>query len=88
MKIANERDVNLLGYQLLGEKKTSEAIAMFRKNVKDHPDSWNAYDSLGEALAASGDKKGAIESYNKALGMTTDPAQKKRITDVLARLKA
>jgi tetratricopeptide (TPR) repeat protein len=88
LKIANERDVNVVGYQLLGEKKTGEAIVLFRKNVKDHPDSWNTHDSLGEALAASGDKKGAIESYSKALGMTTDPAQKKRITEVLARLKA
>ena len=88
MKIATENDINAYGYQLLGQKKTDEAIAIFRKNVKDHPDSWNTYDSLGEALAAKGDKKGAIESYGKALTMTNDPAQKKRINDVLAKLKA
>ena len=72
----------------MGQKKTDEAIAIFRKNVKDHPDSWNTYDSLGEALAAKGDKKAAIENYGKALSMTTDPVQKKRINDVLAKLKA
>ncbi|MEX0881029.1 MAG: DUF2911 domain-containing protein [Thermoanaerobaculia bacterium] len=88
MKIATEVDVNLLGYQLLGQKKTDEAIAMFRKNIKDHPGSWNTYDSLGEALAANGDKKAAIDNYNKALSMTTDPTQKKRINDILAKLKA
>lgn len=88
MKIATETDLNTYGYQLLGEKKTDEAIAIFRKNVKDHPDSWNTYDSLAEALAAKGDKKAALENYNKALSMTADPDQKKRINGILARLKA
>lgn len=88
LKIANENEMNLYGYQLLGEKKQDEAIAVFRKNVKDHPESWNTYDSLGEALAAKGDKKGAIENYSKALSMTQDPVQKKRINDILAKLKA
>jgi len=88
LKIANENDINLYGYALLGQKKTDEAIAIFRKNVKDHPDSWNTYDSLAEALAAKGDKKAAIESYNKALSMVSDPVQKKRINDALAKLKA
>jgi hypothetical protein len=88
LKIATEVDMNAYGYQLLAEKKNDEAIAVFRKNVKDHPDSWNTYDSLGEALAAKGDKKAALENYGKALAMTNDPTQKKRINDILAKLKA
>jgi Tfp pilus assembly protein PilF len=79
--------VNNLGYQLLQQKKTDEAIAMFRKNVKDHPNSWNCYDSLAEGLEAKGDRKGAIENYSKALSMVTDETNKKRISDILARLK-
>lgn len=90
LKLANENDINLYGYQVMGQGKADEAIALFRKNVKDHPDSWNTYDSLGEALASKGDKKGAIENYSKALSLLspTDAANKKRITDILARLKA
>jgi hypothetical protein len=87
MKLATEADINNLGYQLLGEKKYDEAIALFRKNVKDYPNSLNVYDSLGEALAATGDKKGAIENYSKALSMSTDPVEQKRLSGVLARLK-
>src|SRR5262249_1151184 len=87
MKIATEQDINVYGYQLLGQKKTDEAIGIFRKNVKDSPNSWNCYDSLGEALAAKGDAKAAAESYKKALSMTTDPVQKKRIEDILAKMK-
>ncbi len=88
LKIATEADINAYGYQLLGQKKTDEAIAVLRKNVKDYPNSWNTYDSLGEALAAKGDTKAAVESYNRALSMTTDPVQKKRIQDILAKMKA
>jgi len=88
MKIATEADVNQVAYQLLGQKKTDEAIALFRKNVKDYPNSWNVYDSLGEGLAAKGDTKAAVENYTKAMSMTTDPVQKKRIQDVLAKMKA
>src|SRR5262249_4041756 len=88
LRIANEQDMNIYGYQLLGQKKTDEAIAVFRKNVKDYPNSWNVYDSLGEALAAKGDTKAAIDSYTKAMNMTTDATQKKRITDILTKLKA
>jgi predicted negative regulator of RcsB-dependent stress response len=87
MKIATEADINTLAYQRLAEKKNDEALALFRQNVKDHPDSWNCYDSLGEALAATGDKKGAAENYSKALALATDPADKKRISTVLAGLQ-
>ena len=87
MKIATEADINNLAYQRLGEKKYSEALALFRQNVKDHPRSWNCYDSLGEALAKTGDKKGAAENYNKALALATDPADKNRISGVLAGLQ-
>ena len=46
------------------------------------------YDSLGEALAAKGDKKAAIEDYSKALAMVSDDQNKKRINDILTKLKA
>jgi tetratricopeptide (TPR) repeat protein len=88
MKIATEADINGYGYQLLGAGKTEEAIEMFRKNVKDHPQSWNVYDSLGEGYDRKGDKKLAIENYRRAMNMTQDPDQKKRIDGILKRLGA
>lgn len=86
MKIATEADINAYGYQLLGAGKTDEAIEIFRKNVKDYPQSWNVYDSLGEAYDRKGEKKLAIENYRRARNMTQDPDQKKRIGDILSRL--
>jgi tetratricopeptide (TPR) repeat protein len=87
LKLATEADLNSYGYQLVAEKKVDEAIEIFRRNVREHPRSWNAYDSLGEAYATKGEKKLAIENYGKALEMAPE-AQKKRITDAIARLRA
>ncbi|HMG69058.1 MAG TPA: tetratricopeptide repeat protein, partial [Chitinophagaceae bacterium] len=47
--------------------KINEAVEIFRMNVKLFPDSWNTYDSLGEALALAGNKKEAIENYEKSV---------------------
>jgi TolA-binding protein len=88
MKVATEADVNAYGYQLLGAGKTDEAIEMFKKNVKDHPASWNTYDSLGEGYDRKGDKKLAAENYRKALAMAQDPEQKKRIQGILKKFGA
>lgn len=87
MKVAvSEVDVNLLGYRYLGAGKKKEAIEIFKKNVKQYPESWNVYDSLAEALAANGETKPAIENYKKALSLVKDDANKTRITGLLKKL--
>jgi tetratricopeptide (TPR) repeat protein len=83
---AAEADWNNYGYLLLSQNKVDSAIAIFRKNVKDYPKSWNTYDSLGDALARKGDKKRAVEAYTRARRMTEDPNQRKRIDGILATL--
>lgn len=87
LAIATEAEVNTYGYLLMGQGKVDSALVIFRKNVKDHPKSWNTYDSLGEAYAKKGEKKLAVENYSKALAMVTDPTQKQRIQGVLAGLR-
>ncbi|HKC25413.1 MAG TPA: DUF2911 domain-containing protein [Thermoanaerobaculia bacterium] len=86
LTLASEQDMNLYGYSLLGQGKTDEAVEVFKKNVKDHPGSWNVYDSLGEAYAKKGDKAQARASYEKAMAMVKDEAQRKRIASELAKL--
>jgi len=85
--IATEAEMNAYGYQLVGLKKNQEALAIFIRNTREHPDSWNTWDSLGEMYATLGDKKKAVANYEKALAMTTDPVQKTRINGILAGLK-
>jgi hypothetical protein len=87
LSVATEVEINAYGYQLLGQQKVDEAIATFEKNVKDHPGSWNAYDSLAEAYGVKGDRKKALENYMKALNLTTVDLQKTRIAGVIEQLK-
>ncbi|HWE28378.1 MAG TPA: DUF2911 domain-containing protein [Polyangia bacterium] len=86
-KVAGESELNLYGYGLLGQKKVDEAIAIFLRNVKEHPQSWNVHDSLAEAYAVKGDKAAAVESYTRALSLVKDDVNKRRISETLARLK-
>ena len=88
MKLATEADLNNLGYTLMNGGKVKEAIEIFQKNAKLYPDSWNVYDSLAEALEKSGDAKGAINNYEKAFSLVRDEANRKRLSDTLAKLKA
>jgi tetratricopeptide (TPR) repeat protein len=65
--VVNEELLNQVAYDLLGAGKTDVALAAFQLNVAEHPQSGNAYDSLGEAYAKAGDKKKATAAYKKAL---------------------
>lgn len=87
LTVATEADVNALGYEAVNQGKVDEAIAIFRRNVRDYPRSWNVYDSLGEALALKGLKKEALINYQKALDMVTDERQKNRIRGVMVGLR-
>jgi CubicO group peptidase (beta-lactamase class C family) len=75
---ALEGQLNRLGYELLQEKRTAEAIEIFKLNVEAFPRSANTHDSLGEALAAAGSKQLAIQSYEKALEL--DPKNRNAAT--------
>lgn len=85
--LASEADRNARGYELIGQKKLAEALAVFARNVELHPQSWNTHDSLAEALALSGDLKKAIASYERAAELATDPAQQSRIAAEIAKLR-
>lgn len=65
--VVAETRLNTLGYTLMRRNKLPEAIAIFKVNVELYSDSWNVYDSLGEAYMANGDKELAITNYKKSL---------------------
>jgi tetratricopeptide (TPR) repeat protein len=82
IKEAHERDpdavlfreakINQMGYLELQAGNIDRAIELFLLNVVAFPDSWNAYDSLGEAYARKGVKDLAIENYERSLGMNPE----------------
>jgi predicted alpha/beta superfamily hydrolase len=62
--------VNRVGYRMLqsrNEDDKSKALEFFILNAENYPDSFNAFDSLGEAYEALGDKGNAVNNYGKSL---------------------
>src|SRR5579863_3754937 len=80
-----ENTINSLGYRLLQEKRSADAIRIFKLNVDLHPQSANTYDSLAEAYLDSGDKTLAIQFYEKSLAL--DP-KNSNAADQLKKLKS
>merc|ERR1711879_1106537 len=84
--IATEAQLNAYGYQRMGAGDLDEALRVFKLNVKNHPESWNVYDSYAEALDKKGDIVNAEKNYKKALEMTPEN-QKGRIRGILINNK-
>ena len=67
-----ENDINGYGYFLLQQDKVEQAVKLFRINVELFPESWNVYDSLGEALLRAGSTDEAIAMYERSLVLNPD----------------
>src|SRR5262249_36016452 len=62
---------NARGYSLLKAGHPEDAVREFEKNVEAAPGDANSYDSLGEAYLVMGAPDKAVESYGRALAMTS-----------------
>ncbi|MCB9263532.1 MAG: serine hydrolase [Lewinellaceae bacterium] len=75
--------LNQMGYTLLEEGKTKEAIEVFRINTELYPEEANPWDSLAEAYLRSGDEKMALKYYRKALEIDPDfPSARKMVEEL------
>lgn len=78
----SEGRINVLGYRLLGLDKTDAAIAVFKLNIDEYPNSANTYDSYGDALLVKGDSINALKNFRRCfeidstLGFANDKALK------------
>ena len=80
----DENEINSLGYRFLQNEKIKDAIELFKLNVTAYPESWNVYDSLGEAYLKDGQKKLAFENYEKSLQLNPE---NKNAEEILKRLQ-
>jgi CubicO group peptidase (beta-lactamase class C family) len=62
-----EDQMNRCGLDLLRMGRVEDAIEVLKQNVADHPESFNVYDSLGEAYAVHGDRDLAIRNYERSI---------------------
>ena len=76
--------MNSLGYELLQGDRVRNAIEIFKLNIKEFPDSYNVYDSMGEAYAIAGENDLAIKNYKKSLELNP---QNKNAEDMIKKIE-
>jgi tetratricopeptide (TPR) repeat protein len=77
----SEDEINAYGYIFMQQEKFEQAIKMFRINVDLYPESWNVYDSLGEALLAAGKTGDAVTMYEKSIALNPDNTHGKEVLE-------
>jgi len=59
--------LNPAAFWLLNHQKPSDAVLVYRLNVEEYPDAWNAYDGLAKSYLAVRDTSNAIATYRQFL---------------------
>jgi glyoxylase-like metal-dependent hydrolase (beta-lactamase superfamily II) len=80
----SEAEFNAYGYTFLRQEKIENAITMFKINADLYPESWNVYDSLGEALLQAGKAEEAAAMYEKSIVLNPENNHGK---EVLAKIQ-
>ena len=67
-----ELQMNRLGYAYLTRGQVREALALFRLNIEAYPESFNVYDSYGEALMADHQYELAVRNYTRSVELNPE----------------
>ena len=77
--------VNNMAYASMGIHEMEVASALFLRNVKDYPQSANAWDSLGEFYEAKGDTQKAIEAYTQSLSLKETEDTRRKLNNLTGK---
>ncbi len=75
----DEKFINNMGYQFLNMEQLEKAEQFFKLNIMNYPESFNAYDSLGDFYDATGNEEKAIENYKKSISINKDSFSKDKL---------
>lgn len=84
---ANAIELHSYGRQLLQEKKTKEAFAVFENNYKKHNGAWPTNVGMMRGYSALGDTKKALEHAKMALTQAPDEVNKKSLEGAIKVLE-
>lgn len=87
MNFGNVQELHGYARQLQGQKKTKEAIEIFKLNAQKYPNQWPVNVGLMRAYSAEGNYKKALEVAQSALKQAPDDLNKKNIETMIIKLK-
>lgn len=79
----SEQQFNKLGYDFLNSRKMAQALETFHINTELFPQSYNTFDSYGEALLKVGKKNEALMMYKKSVELNPDNENGKKMIKML-----
>jgi tetratricopeptide (TPR) repeat protein len=79
----SEFGINTFGYGLLLQGHNEEAATILLLNTQFFPNSWNTYDSYGDALLKLDRKEEAIKAYKKSLELNPGNEKARMILEKL-----
>jgi predicted alpha/beta superfamily hydrolase len=74
-----EEFVNQMAYNLMGSHQLDRAFYYFDLNMRNYPNSFNVYDSMGDLYMARSDKPHAADMFKKALSLRENPETRKKL---------
>jgi tetratricopeptide (TPR) repeat protein len=80
---ASAMQINSYGRQLLGQKRTADAMNIFQYNLKKNPNEWIVYAGMARGFEALGDMEKAIANMKTALDKAPE-SSKANIRSILA----
>lgn len=74
-----QSEINRLGYMFLDKKDFDRAFPFFKLNIKNYPQSANAFDSMGDYYKSISDKENALKYFIKSMELGEIPGTKEKI---------
>ena len=85
---ASMNEIHQYGRTLLAQKKSKEALEIFKSNYQKNPNQFTTLMGLVRGYSANGDYKTALDYANKALVVAPDTNNKNNVTAMIDKLKA
>ena len=85
---ASAQEMHLYGRELLTEKKTKEAFAVFEKNFKKNKGAWPTHVGMMRGYSALGDLKKALEHARLALAQAPNEVNKQSLEQAVKTLES
>ncbi len=85
MEMGNAGQIHNYARQLLGQEKKDQALAVFKKNVEKHPETWFVELGLARGYSALGDFDNAVMAMKVSLEKAPD-AQKQYVQGLVDQL--
>jgi len=87
MAFAGMNELHQYGRQLLQQKKTKEALEIFKTNFQKNPNQFTKLMGLVRGYSAIADYKNALKYANQALPLASDNNNKNNVTAMIDKLK-